>query len=156
MCCCKCSEYVLTNTASRVLTDKCQPVLHLQPDQQRSFAYRAQIASHSVLANVASIALFAASRRRIVDALFVQQICCTSLLWLDAAEPIPAHIIRSARQVASDFRETAFEFNEQLTESCVFFGAPSSTFDRRIKGIKPSISSQCLLMPMQRRKSAAP
>jgi len=85
-----------------------------------------------VLANVRAIAFFAASRRRIVNTSSVQQVCCTSLLRLDAAEPIPADIIGPAWQMASDFAETAVELNVQLSKSCVLFGAPSFTLDRRI------------------------
>lgn len=69
-------------------------LFYLQPDQQRSFANGVPIARHSVLTNVASVALFAATRRRIMNTFFVQKICRTSLLWLDAAEPISANIIR--------------------------------------------------------------
>jgi hypothetical protein len=54
------------------------------------------------------------------------------LLRLDAAEPIPADIIGPAWQMASDFAETAFALNVQLSKSCVLFGAPSFTLDGRI------------------------
>jgi hypothetical protein len=85
-----------------------------------------------VLANVASVALLAAARRHVVHTSSVQQVCCTSLLRLDAAEPIPADIIGPAWQMASNFTEAAVELNVQLSKSCVLFGAPSFTLDRRI------------------------
>jgi hypothetical protein len=88
-----------------------QPVFHLQPDQEQCFANRAPIASHSVLTNVASIALLAAARRHTVRGIFVQEIRCTSLFRLDAAEPISAGIICSARQIASNSRELAAELD---------------------------------------------
>ena len=120
--------------------DSREMVFDLQPYQKRSFANRAPIASHSVLANVASIALLAASRHLIVNTFSVQQICRTSLTWLNATEPISAGVIRSARHVPSNGSETAVELNVQLPESCVLFGAPSFKIDGRIKGINPSVS----------------
>ena len=114
---CKCSEFIFTNTLS---ADSCQPFFYLQPDPQRSFADRAPIARHSVLANVASVALFAATRRRIMNTFFVQKICRTSLLWLDAAEPISANIIGPVWQIASDGgREAAFELEIQKSSAFV-------------------------------------
>lgn len=43
---------------------------------------------------------------------------------------------------ACDGSETVFQRREQLEESCVFFGAPSFTLDRRIKGINPPVSAK--------------
>ena len=134
-----CSEYICTHTLS---ADSRQLVFYLQPDQERSFANAAPIASHSVLTNVASVALLAAACRHIVRAPFVKEIRRKSSRWINAAKPISADIIRSARQLACDGSETVFQRREQLEESCVFFGAPSFTLDRRIKGINPPVSAK--------------
>jgi hypothetical protein len=51
----------------------------------------------------------------------VQEIRCTSLSRLDAAEQIPAGIVRSARQSSSNCRELAAELDVEKPKSRIIF-----------------------------------
>ena len=122
--------------AFAVTLSRRQTVFHLQPDQERSFANGAPIASVTrvTLCSQMSHPLHFLQRRAgmLCVHLLFKRFAARACLRLDAAEPIPADIIGPAWQMASDFAETAVELNVQLSKSCVLFGAPSFTLDRRI------------------------
>jgi hypothetical protein len=93
----------------------------------------------------------------VVHATFVQEIRCTSSMWFNTAEPIPAGIVRSARQSSSNCRELAAELDVEKPKSRVLFCAPSSTVDRRIEGIHPSISDYlCRTLIVQLLRNCCP